>query len=48
MYYFLINNQNITIIQDVKEGLCVQQLLIKLKISIWEEHWIMNFLMVMR
>lgn len=38
MYYFLINNQNITIIQDIQEGLCVQQLLIKLKISIWEEH----------
>ena len=32
------NNQNITIIQDIQEGLCVQQLLIKLKISIWEEH----------
>ena len=29
---------NITIIQDIQEGLCVQQLLIKLKISIWEEH----------
>lgn len=23
MYYFLINNQNITIIQDIQEGLCV-------------------------